>query len=75
MPTRFPSGIDQRLRPIARIDRGIGLDEILEGVISELDSGRVQKNDAHRYGLPHAERVAYRDHHIAPRAERRCHRR
>ena len=54
----------QRAARIARIDRGIGLDEEL--VIAGADlRARQRRDDAHGHGLADTEGIADREHHIA----------
>ena len=56
--------IGQRPAGIAGIDRRVGLDEILEGVDSQLCAPQ-RRDDAHRHALADAERVADRQHDVA----------
>ena len=56
--------IDQRAAGIAGIDGGIGLDEEL--IVGDADLGaRQRRDDAVGHGLPDAERIADREHHVA----------
>ncbi len=64
MPTSRPANIDQRAAGIARIDRGIGLDEEL--VVGDADLGAGERrDDAVGDGLPDAEGIADRQHDVA----------
>jgi len=59
-----PVQVDQRAARIARIDRGVGLDE--EAVVADADlRARQRRNDALGDGLADAERIADRDDEIA----------
>ncbi len=61
---QFAGQVDQRAAGIARIDRRVSLDE--EAVIADADLGaRHRRNDAVRYRLADAERIADRQHHVA----------
>ena len=58
--------IDQCAAGIARIDGGVGLDEKL--IVGDADlRARERRDDAVRHGLPDAERIAHREHHVADR--------
>ncbi len=64
MPTRFPAVSISAPPELPGLIAASVWHEILEGIDSELAPAE-SRNDAHRYGLPHAEGVAYREHHIA----------
>jgi len=59
-------GVHQCATGIARIDGGIGLDEVLEGVDAEMIAAQ-RRDDAHGHGLADAERIADCQHHITDR--------
>src|SRR5712692_8849019 len=61
---QVPSRVDERSAGVARIDRGVGLDEVLESVDAELAAAEC-RDDAHRHGLSHSERVADCKHDVA----------
>src|SRR6185503_21103516 len=63
-PHEFSARIDERAARVAEIDRGVGLDEVLEGADAELAApGRADDALGHR--LPEAERVADGEHRLA----------
>ena len=63
-PDEAPVDVDERAARVARIDRGIGLDEELK--VGNADArARGRRNDALRHGLADAERIAHGKHEIA----------
>ena len=77
MPTSSPRRVDQRAAGVARIDRGVGLDEVLVGRDAEIRASD-GRDDAERDGLIQLVRVADREHplgdlelrRVAPRHRR-----
>ena len=70
---RIDRGVDARpdchshppaRRPNCRVDCGIGLDEVLEGVDAQMTAAQ-RADDAHGYRLPDTERIADGEHHVA----------
>ena len=59
-----PSHVDQRAAGIARIDRGVGLDEGRESACADVGAGE-RGDDAAGHGLADAERIADGEHEIA----------
>ena len=64
MPTSSPLQVDQRAAGIARIDRGVGLDEVLVAQPAQAAAAD-RRDDARGHRLAEAERIADRDHEIA----------
>ncbi len=64
MPMRLPRGIHQRAAGVARVDRGVGLDEVLEAVDAEMVAPE-RADDAERHGVAETERVADGEHEVA----------
>ena len=64
MPIRLPAGVDQRAAGVAGVDRGVGLDEVLEGVDAEAGAAE-RRDDAAGHRLADAEGIADREHHVA----------
>ena len=70
MPTSSPLQVHERAAGVARIDRGVGLDEVLVA----LDARPLRPERAHDArggGLAQAERIADRDHEVADLRARR----
>ena len=64
MPTSSPRRVDQRAAGIARIDRGVGLDEVF--VVGEADVGAARRaDDAGGDRLAELERAADGQHPLA----------
>src|SRR5690349_14479431 len=61
--------VHQRAAGVARVDRGVGLDEVLVAAAEAGAAGGA--DDAGGHGLAEAERVADRDHEVARSEERR----
>ena len=57
-------GVDERAAGVAGIDRGVGLDEILEAVDAEIVAAE-RAHDAERHRVAEAERIADREHDVA----------
>ena len=55
-------GVDQRTAGVAGIDRGVGLDEVLDGAAALAHD---HAYDALRDRLPEAQRIADREHAVA----------
>src|SRR5206468_8110618 len=73
-PDEVAGRIHERASGAARVDRGVGLDEILEAVDAEMVATE-RADDAERYGVAEVEGVADREHevphlHALERAER-----
>ena len=67
-------GVDERAAGVARVDRGVGLDEVLEAVDAEMVAAE-RRHDAHRHRVAEAEGVADRQHDVADlHASRACRR-
>ena len=64
MPTSSPLRFDERAAGVSRIDRGVGLDEVLEAFHRQAAPAQ-RRDDARGGGLAQAERVADRDHEVA----------
>ncbi len=63
-PDQLALHVDQRTARVARVDRGVGLDEVL--VVGDADVGpALGRDDPHRHRLPHSERVADGEHHVS----------
>jgi hypothetical protein len=63
-PDQVARGVDERPARVARIDRGVRLDEILEPVDAEVVAAK-GAHDAERDGVAEVERVADREHEVA----------
>ena len=64
MPMSSPLQVDERATGIARIDRGVGLDEILIAVGVDARA-RQAADDSGRDGVLQSERIADRDDEVA----------
>ena len=64
MPNEFAAIIHQRAAGIARINRRIGLNEVLVVLDAEV-AAALRAHDAHRHGLADAERIADRQRVVA----------
>src|SRR5690606_20153850 len=60
---QLAAGVDQRTTRVARVDGGIGLQEILVLMNAEL-AALGSRDDAHRHRLPDAEGIAHGEHDV-----------
>ena len=66
MPITRPLRIEQRAAAVARIERGVGLDHVVDQVARDAAQGAAERaDDAGRHGRIEAERAADRDDELA----------
>ena len=65
-PTTSPASVDQRATRVARVDRGVGLDDVVDRLgVRRLDAALERAHDPGGDGARVAERIAERDHGVA----------